>query len=61
MPREFDDLRERLESCTKEDIPELMKLCDQLRELLIEHVAFLRKYGMKTKLKWAWLNLISEI
>lgn len=56
----FDDLRKRLESCTEEDIPELLKLSEELHDLLIEHVAFLRKHGMKTRLTKAWTNLISE-
>lgn len=60
MPKEFNDLKERLKSCTEEDIPELLKLRDELDDLLIEYVAFLRKHGMKTKLTKAWADLISE-
>ncbi len=60
MAKEFDDLRERLKTCTIEDIPELLKLSDELHDLLIEYVAFLRKHGMKTKLKRTWTDLISE-
>ncbi len=60
MAKEFDDLRERLKTCRIEDIPELLKLSDELHDLLIEYVAFLRKHGMKTKLKRTWTDLISE-
>jgi hypothetical protein len=61
MPtKEFDDLTKRLRNCTPEDIPELLSLRDELHELLIEYVAFLRKHGMKGKLRKAWIDLISE-
>lgn len=60
MAKEFDDLKKRLESCTGEDIPEIINLRDELHDLLIEHVAFLRKHGMKTKLKRTWTDLIAE-
>jgi hypothetical protein len=60
MSKEFDDFKKRLESCTEEDIPELLKVSDELHDLLIEYVAFLRKHGMKTKLTRTWTDLISE-
>jgi hypothetical protein len=60
MAKEIDDFRERLKSCTEEDIPELVKLRDELHDVLIEQVAFLRKHGMKTKLRKTWVYLISE-
>jgi hypothetical protein len=56
----FDDLRKGLKSCTEEDISELLRLRDELHDLLIEHVAFLRKHRMKIKLTKTWTNLISE-
>ena len=52
------DFRKRMEGCR--DVSELIKIEDELREIMIEIVAFLRKNGMKTKLKKTWTELISE-
>lgn len=67
MSKEFDDLRERLKSCTEEDIPELIKLMHDLREVLIEHVGIILKdrsmVGTQKKMK-KWITtyhtLVSE-
>lgn len=41
-------------------LEELLVLRDEMRDVVIEYVAFLRKHGMKTKLKRTWAELISE-
>jgi hypothetical protein len=40
MEEVFDGLRKRLESCSEEDNPELLKLSDELHDLLMNMWCF---------------------
>ena len=68
MAKEFDDLKERLKTCTAEDIPELVRVIHDLREVLIEYVGAILKdrsmVGTQKKMKkWitTWHTLVSEL